>query len=339
MHTELVVRFDYGSVVPWVIAQAGWAARADRGAGPADLRYESLRCMARICAPSAISRSRRRGGRLRPQLDAVLPAAIRPRSMPGPPLRETEAFWRDWMAAAPAERPNGTRPCFARSLTLKALAHCETGGIVRRRTTSLPEKIGGPAQLGLPLLLAARCDPHALRADDGGLSRRGAAWRTWLLRAIAGSPEQTADHVRRGRRAAAHRIRGAVAAGYEDSAPVRVGNAAHGQLQLDVYGEVLDALYVGRRLGLPTDASSWALRMRAARPSGNDLATSRTRASGKCAGRRRHFTHSKVMAWVAFDRAVTIGRGVRPGRARWSAGCRCVTASMPTSAGKGSTPS
>ena len=109
---------------------------------------------------------------------------------------------------------------------------------------------------------------------------------------------------------------------------MRVGNAASAQLQLDVYGEVLDALYQARVHGAPPDDNVWALQLEAARVARDGLAASRTRGSGRCAGRERHFTHSKVMAWVAFDRAVRSTRS-SGARARSSAGERFATRSTP----------
>ncbi len=130
-----------------------------------------------------------------------------------------------------------------------------------------------------------------------GLARLAAARRRR-------QPAADADHVRHRRRAPADRMGAAVAAGYENSTPVRIGNAAHSQLQLDVYGEVMDALHQARRGGLARERIRLGVPARAARAPGERSGASRTRASGRCAAAARHFTHSKVMAWVAFDRAI-----------------------------------
>ena len=128
-------------------------------------------------------------------------------------------------------------------ITLKALTYGPTGGIVAAPTTSLPEQLGGDAQLGLPLLLAARRHPDPARADERRLLRRGAGLARLAAARGRGQPGADADHVWHRRRAAPDRMGGAWLPGYEGRRPVRIGNAAHGQFQLDVFGEVMDALH------------------------------------------------------------------------------------------------
>ena len=231
-------------------------------------------------------------------------------------LSATTDFWTEWTghAAYPA---GPYRDAVDRSLiTLKALTYEPTGGIVAAATTSLPEELGGvrnwdyrycwlrDATYALQALLAA------------GFMREAGAWRDWLLRAIAGQPEAlqimySIDGTRR-----LPEVELGWLAGYEGSGPVRTGNAASGQLQLDVWGETLDALFLARQAGLPADPDAWALQVAlmnhlesAWREPDNGLWEVR--------GDRQHFTHSKVMAWVAADRMARSVRGYGlPGPAR-----------------------
>ena len=162
-----------------------------------------------------------------------------------------------------------------------------------------------PAQLGLPLLLAAGRDHHALRAHELRLHRGGGgSGGEWLLRAIAGSPDQMQIMygVAGERRLTEYEV--PWLKGYEGAGPVRIGNAASDQLQLDVYGEVLDALYQARRMGLAPRAARLDARAHAARSIWRRSGTEPDEGIWEVRGGRRHFTHSKVMTWVAFDRAV-----------------------------------
>jgi len=222
-------------------------------------------------------------------------------------LSATTDFWAEW--SAHAGYPTGPyRDAIDRSIiTLKALTYEPTGGIVAAATTSLPEELGGvrnwdyrycwlrDATYALQALLAA------------GFTREAGAWRDWLLRAIAGQPEAlqivySIDGARR-----LPEVELPWLSGYEGSSPVRTGNAASGQLQLDVWGETLDALFLARQAGLPANQDAWALQVAlmnhlesAWREPDNGLWEVR--------GDRQHFTHSKVMCWVAADR---MARSVR----------------------------
>ena len=188
-------------------------------------------------------------------------------------------------------------------LTLKALTHWETGGIVAAGTTSLPEKLGGPRNWDYRYcwLRDAAFTLYAL--IGAGLLAEAKAWRQWLLRAVAGSPEklQIMYGVAGERRLTEYEM--PWLPGYEGAAPVRVGNAAAGQLQLDIYGEVIDALYVARKAGLAAEESSWDLEC-ALIAHLETIWDQPDDGIWEVRGGRRHFTHSKVMAWVAFDRAV-----------------------------------
>ena len=188
-------------------------------------------------------------------------------------------------------------------LTLKALSHRETGGIVAAGTTSLPEKIGGSRNWDYRFcwLRDATFTLYALLG--AGFVEGAKAWRGWLLRAVAGSPEdlQIMYGVAGERRLEEYEV--PWLPGYEKSSPVRIGNAAAEQVQLDVYGEVLDTLYVARKAGLPSNAASWALEC-ALVAHLETIWDQPDDGIWEVRGGRKHFTHSKVMAWVAFDRAI-----------------------------------
>ncbi|HYZ42184.1 MAG TPA: glycoside hydrolase family 15 protein, partial [Stellaceae bacterium] len=183
------------------------------------------------------------------------------------------------------------------------LAHRETGGIVAAATTSLPEQLGGARNWDYRFcwLRDATLTLYALL--NSGFLEEAAAWRDWLLRAVAGSPVQMQIMygIAGERRLTEYEVRWL--RGYEDAGPVRIGNAAADQLQLDVYGEVLDALYQARRMGLAPSEAAWNLERELVEHLEKiwDLPDE---GLWEVRGGRRQFTHSKVMAWVAFDRAI-----------------------------------
>ena len=212
--------------------------------------------------------------------------------------------WRDWSARSTIMADAPWRDIVLRSaITLKALTHYDTGGIVAAPTTSLPEALGGGRNWDYRYcwLRDATLTLYALM--NAGFVDEAISWRSWLTRAIAGAPEQMQIMygIAGERRLDEYEL--PWLAGYEGSRPVRVGNAASTQLQLDVFGEVADALYQGRRMGMPPDPYAWSL-MRSLIGyldtiwSGNDAGIWEIR------GPLRPFTHSKVMAWVAYDRIV-----------------------------------
>jgi GH15 family glucan-1,4-alpha-glucosidase len=297
---ELVIRFDYGSIVPWVRTIDGHLQAV---AGPDAL---SLWTSAHTHGKDLTTRADFvvHEGQQVPFLLMWYPSHTTP---PAPfdaieALRETERWWREW-----SERCTYTGPWrdqVVRSLiTLKALTYAPTGGIVAAPTTSLPEKVGGVRNWDYRYcwLRDATYSLYALMI--GGYTDEAIAWRDWLLRAVAGDPSTL--HIMYGVQGTRRlpELELPWLPGYEGSRPVRTGNAAVNQLQLDVYGEVMDALHLSRRIGNAPDPESWALQK----------ALLRFLEHGWCQadegiwevrGPRRHFTHSKVMAWVAFDRAV-----------------------------------
>jgi len=301
MRTELVVRFDYGSVVPWVSRQP--EQRLELVAGPDRLILDTKVPLHGENMHTVGEFQVREGEEVGFVLTWTPSFRSRPAALdPHAALHEAEEFWRGWKTRF---QPKGEwdRVVLRSLLTLKALTHFETGGIVAAATASLPEQIGGPRNWDYRYcwLRDATLTLYALM--QSGFLEEAAAWRTWLLRAAAGSPDklQIMYGVAGERRLTEYEV--PWLAGYEGSSPVRVGNAAHGQRQLDVYGEVLDALYAGRRLGLAADAAGWNLECQLVA----HLETIWDQPDDgiwEVRGPRRHFTHSKVMAWVAFDRAI-----------------------------------
>ena len=301
MRAELVVRFEYGSVVPWVSRQEDGRLRFT--AGPerllldtkVEMRGEDLRTVGLF--------------EVRAGEEVGFTLSWTPSFRPAPPpisareaLEEVESFWQDW--SAPFKPPEEWADAVLRSLlTLKCLAHWETGGIVAAGTTSLPERLGGSRNWDYRFcwLRDATFTLYALIA--AGFLGEAKAWHEWLLRAAAGSPDdlQIMYGLAGERRLTEYEV--TWLPGYEGSAPVRIGNAASGQIQLDVYGEVLDAFYVVRRAGLAADTDSWALE-RALVSHLETIWDQPDDGIWEVRGPRRHFTHSKVMAWVAFDRAL-----------------------------------
>ena len=322
MHLELVLRFDYGSVVPWVrnldgtlVAIAGPDLVTLRT--PVELVGRNFRTYASFTVAQ--------GDRVPFALtwcpsNEDLPAPIDPEAA----LVDTVSFWEEW-----ADRCTSVAPWDAavrRSLlTLKALTYAPTGGIVAAPTTSLPEAIGGVRNWDYRFCWLRDATLTLLAFVRAGYTEEAGAWRDWLLRAIAGSPDdlQIMYGVAGERRLTELEL--PWLDGYEGSRPVRIGNGASDQLQLDVYGEVVDALYQARRQGLVASDDAWALTKKTF-----DWLESGWREPDEgiweVRGPRRHFTHSKVMSWVAFDRAVkSVTRLGREGPVdRWRATRRAI---------------
>jgi GH15 family glucan-1,4-alpha-glucosidase len=300
MRMELVLRFDYGSIVPWVrtlegtlVAIAGPDAVLLRT--PVEQEGRDMRTYAEFSVGE--------GDRVPFVLrwfpsDQTTPEPIEPERA----LDETVAFWEEWAAICKFE--GRWHDAVHRSLlTLKALTYAPTGGIVAAPTTSLPEWIGGVRNWDYRFCWLRDATLTLLALIRGGYVDEAGAWRDWLLRAIAGSPDdlQIMYGVAGERRLT--EIELGWLDGYEGSRPVRIGNGASGQRQLDVYGEVVDAFYQARRQGLAPSDDAWRLTCRLI-----DWLESGWQEPDEgiweVRGPRRHFTHSKVMAWVAFDRAI-----------------------------------
>jgi GH15 family glucan-1,4-alpha-glucosidase len=297
---ELAFRCGFGRVVPWV-------RRIDGGilavAGPDMLRLLSP-AWTRGEGMRTVSEFTVRAGDRTPFCLTWSPSHL-------PPPREvdaesavadTESTWRKWCARG---RVNGPYEAAVRRslITLKALTYAPTGGIVAAPTTSLPESLGGVRNWDYRYCWLRDSTFTLYSLLSAGYHEEAAAWRDWLLRAAAGAPSQLQILYGIAGERRLVEVELPWLAGYAKSAPVRIGNAATEQSQLDVYGELIDTLYLGKGSGITTTETSWALERilvnhvaRAWREPDHGIWEVR--------GPPRHFTHSKVMCWVAFDRGV-----------------------------------
>ncbi|HEY2351279.1 MAG TPA: glycoside hydrolase family 15 protein [Candidatus Acidoferrum sp.] len=303
MKMELAVRFDYGSIVPWVrrtddglVAIAGPDTLRLRT--PVDLRGENFKTTAEFTVSA---------GQKVP-FDLVWYASYR--DVPAPfdiedSIKDTEQWWRKWVEKCSFDGPS--KDAVIRSLiTLKALTYEPTGAIVAAPTTSLPELIGGVRNWDYRFCWVRDATLSLRALVVAGYLEEARAWREWLIRAVAGKPsELNIVYGLRGERRLTE-LELPWLGGYEDSKPVRTGNAAYSQLQLDVYGEIIDMLYMCRQAGIQRDQDI--------PPVGITLLEHLEGAWDQpddgiweVRGPRRNFTHSKMMAWVAMDRAVKAG--------------------------------
>ena len=301
MRMELVIRFEYGTVIPWVSRTSDRSLSAVAGpdriifSTPVPLRGEDLKTRAEFVveAGQEIPFSLTWCPSYRPEPDRPDVASA---------IKNVARSWQKW--SGKYKRPGPWSEAVLRSLiTLKALTHHETGGIVAAATTSLPEEIGGARNWDYRFCWLRDSTFTLYALMEAGFTEEATAWRDWLLRAVAGSPEQMQIMygVAGERRLTEFELSGLP--GYEGSQPVRIGNAASEQLQLDVYGEVLDAFYQARRKGMARLEVAWCLE-RALVSHIEKIWTKPDDGIWEVRGKRRHFVHSKVMAWVAVDRAV-----------------------------------
>jgi len=232
-------------------------------------------------------------------------------------LAETEDFWVDW-AARNQTRGEWSDAVTRSLITLKALTYAPTGGMVAAPTTSLPEKLGGVRNWDYRFCWLRDATLTLLALMNAGYYDEAQAWRDWLLRAAAGSPSQL--QIMYGlageRRLSEYEV--PWLPGYEQSTPVRIGNAAHGQLQLDVYGEVVDTLFQGKRGGLETRPADWNF-LRAILEHLEQVWSRPDEGVWETRGDPQHFTFSKIMSWVALDRGIRAieGNKVEGPVARW----------------------
>jgi GH15 family glucan-1,4-alpha-glucosidase len=301
MRTDLVIRFDYGSSIPWV-------RRTDDGdllaiSGPdmlvlrtsVALRGEDLTTVGEFTVSA---------GQTVPfvmmYVASHLPA---PTPMDAErALQDTQEFWEGWTSRHRSEGKYAD--CVTRSLiTLKALTYAPTGGIVAAPTTSLPEQIGGPRNWDYRFCWLRDATLTLLSFMNAGYYDEARCWRDWLLRAAAGSPSQI--QIMYGVAGEKRLVEWQVPwlCGYQNSAPVRIGNAAADQLQLDVFGEVMDALHHGRVGDLEQLEAGWDFQC-ALLDHLEKIWPAPDEGIWEVRGAPRHFTHSKVMAWVAFDRGI-----------------------------------
>ena len=300
MRCELLIRFDYGKVIPWVRNVAGKLIAI---AGPDALQLES-RVTLHGEQLSSVAEFEVREGETVPFVLSWFPShEAYPASRDSQQLLEdTCEFWRTW--SAKATDVGAGREHIVRSLiTLKALTYAPTGGIVAAVTSSLPERIGGARNWDYRYCWLRDSTFTLYALLHGGYVEEACAFRDWMLRAVAGDPSkiQICYGLSGERRLAESEL--PWLPGYEGSRPVRVGNAASEQLQLDVYGEVSDTLHQGRRHGIPADEFGWSLQ-KAYTQWLETAWREPDRGLWEVRGEPQHFTHSKVLTWVAFDRAI-----------------------------------
>jgi len=302
MSMELILRFGYGATVPWVHRLKGGEG-LHAIAGPDAVHFRSPVPIRNVEFRTIASFDVSAGEMLpfvltwnyshRPQPEAIEPLAA---------LEATDSWWRGWCRCETIENP--WREAIGRSLiTLKALTYSPTGGIVAAATTSLPEQLGGVRNWDYRYCWVRDASYTIYALVISGYLEEARAWREWLLRAAAGRPDQL--QIMYGL-AGERRLEESELdwlPGYKGARPVRVGNAAYKQRQLDTTGEILDAFHVARKYRLEVDGDAWRVQQTLleyleSNWSGTDEGIWEVR------GGQRHFTHSKVMAWVAFDRAV-----------------------------------
>jgi len=299
---ELVIRFDYGSTIPWVRKRhGGLEAIAGPNAlilhTPIPTHGEDLKTVAEFSVA--------KGERVPFVLTWYASHEPPPKEVNAEnALRDTESYWHEWSQRY--ERSGPWQDAVMRSLiTLKGLTYAPTGAIVAAPTTSLPERIGGPRNWDYRYSWLRDATFTLLALLGVGYLEEAKAWRQWLLRAIAGSASQTQIMygVHGERRLSEFEL--PWLNGYENSRPVRIGNAAADQFQLDIFGEVVDAMYHAHRAGIEMADPEWRMLVSLL----EFLETKWNKPDSgiwEVRGGPRHFTHSKVMAWVAFDRAVKL---------------------------------
>jgi len=300
MRMQLILRLDYGSIIPWV-------RRTEHG----------IRAIGGPDALELYSDVALRGEQWTTVADFTVAAGQRvpfvlvwhPSHRPPPPpldpeeaLRQTEHWWQAWSQRCTYEGP--WREAVLRSLiTLKALTYAPTGGIVAAPTTSLPERLGGVRNWDYRFCWVRDATFTLYALMSGGYIDDARAWRDWLLRAVAGTPSQLNIMYGLGGERQLSELALEWLPGYEGASPVRIGNAAYRQFQLDVYGEMMDVLSVADQLGLPPDPDAWRVQ-RALLAFLESVWRQPDEGIWEVRGPKRHFTHSKVMAWVAVDRVI-----------------------------------
>src|SRR5271168_5632248 len=303
MRTEFVLRFDYGAVVPWVVRLPEGGVSAIGGPErvvlrtPAPLRGEDLKTVGEFAIGVGES------------IPFVL--SYGPSHQPLPPpvdperaLRDTETFWRRWSDRCASAGP-WTEAVKRSLVVLKGLTYAQTGGIVAAVTTSLPEQLGGVRNWDYRYCWLRDATFTLLALMHAGYYDEARTWRDWLFRAVAGSPDQLQIMYGLGGERRLTEWEVPWLPGYEDSCPVRIGNGAANQTQLDIYGEIFDAFYHTHLRGLPPVGRGPAIGQAVL----GHLATiwdQPDEGIWEVRGPPQHFTHSKAMAWVAFDRAIKI---------------------------------
>jgi GH15 family glucan-1,4-alpha-glucosidase len=314
MRTELAIRFDYGVTIPWVSRRDTRTLTAVAGPylltirTPVQLHGENMHTVGEFSLRKgeAMPFVLAYGESFKPvplSIDAFIA------------LDETESYWQRWSAICKVK--GRWRTAIMRSLlTLKGLSYEPTGGIVAAVTTSLPEKIGSTRNWDYRYCWLRDATFTLLAFLNAGYTEEATSWSNWLMRAIAGAPQQiqTMYTVLGDKRL--DELELAHLPGYENSRPVRIGNAAHSQLQLDIYGELADVGAQARAGGLPTSSRAKEIR----RVFMDHLENTWCLADEgiwEIRGEAQHFVHSKVMTWVAFDRASRAPGSIAQQRAHW----------------------
>ncbi|HEX8009902.1 MAG TPA: glycoside hydrolase family 15 protein [Casimicrobiaceae bacterium] len=315
MHMELILRCGYGIATPWV-RRADGALLAT--AGPDSFELRSAVETHGVGFTTVADFALRRGERAAFVLTYFPSHLSRPLPIdPAAAIDATERGWRAWCARC-AYRGRWSDAVRRSLVTLKALTYAPTGGMVAAATTSLPERIGGARNWDYRFCWPRDATMTLYALLLSGYRDEARAWRQWLLRAAAGRPEdlQTVYGIAGERQLT--EIELAWLPGYEGSRPVRIGNRAASQTQLDVYGEVIDALSLARAAGLDPDADAWRFERVLIDFLGRNWEQP-DNGIWEVRGERRHFTHSKVMVWVAFDRAIrsAVRYGLEAPLARW----------------------
>jgi GH15 family glucan-1,4-alpha-glucosidase len=298
---QLVIRFGFGTDIPWVRRTQDGALLAIAGQDmtvlrtPVETRGEDLTTVAdfEVSEGETIPFVLTYGPSHLPLPEPINPAQA---------LQNTEDFWTEWCSHCTYEGDNAD--LVMRSLiTLKALTYAPTGGIVAAPTTSLPEKLGGQRNWDYRFCWLRDATFTLLALMNSGYTEEASAWHNWLLRAAAGSPaNMQIMYGIMGQRRLLEWEAGWLP-GYEGARPVRIGNAAHAQLQLDVYGELMDAFHQSRMTKLKLDESTWDLE-RAVLEHLSEVWDQPDHGIWERRGAGKHYVSSKVMTWVAFDRAI-----------------------------------
>lgn len=301
MQLRLVIRMDYGRTIPWVRHADGGGMVAVAGPDALVLRTQVPTHGEQL---STAAEFEVHAGDKVPFVLSWFPSHA---EQPDPidPLRaleRTQWFWREWVSRCTYR--GEWREAVVRSLiTLKGLTYAPTGGILAAATTSLPEQIGGVRNWDYRYCWVRDATFTLYSFMEAGYTEEAAAWGDWLLRAVAGDPSQLQIMFGAAGERTLTELELPHLAGFEGSRPVRIGNAASAQFQLDIYGEMLDAMHLARKVGLRMGPHSWSLQRHLV-----DFVVKHWREPDEgiweIRGPRRHFTHSKVMAWVALDRAV-----------------------------------
>lgn len=301
MRMELIIRFDYGSLVPWVTRLSDGTLCAVAGPDmlvlrtPAQMKGENLKTVAEFTVDEGQT------------VPFVLSYGVSYRDPPAnidweAALEDTAGFWKDWAGRAKASGPYAG--VVRRSLmVLKALTYAPTGGVVAAPTTSLPEELGGSRNWDYRYCWLRDAAFTLLALMDGGYFEEAGQWRDWLLRAVAGMPSQVQIMYGITGTRRLDELELPWLKGYEGARPVRIGNSAFSQLQLDIYGELMDVLHLARCGGLGGDDDAWALQVKLLEHL-ERIWQDPDEGIWEIRGPRQHFTYSKVMAWVAFDRAI-----------------------------------